>query len=97
MKTLKEIKKILSEQKKDLNQKYGLAEIGIFGSYVRDQAKAESDLDILVKIDKKMGLLKFIGIENYLGELLGIKVDLVMKDVLKPGIGKAIVKEVVYI
>jgi len=54
-------------------------------------------LDLLVRLNKRMGLLKFIGIENHLSDLLGIKVDLVMKDALKPTIGKYILDEVVYI
>ena len=97
MTKLEKIKKALKNQKEILNQKYGISEIGIFGSYVRGEEKDKSDLDILVRLDQKMGLLRFINIENYLGDLLGIKVDLVMKDVLKPSIGKRILSEVVYL
>ena len=97
MTKLEKIKKTLINQKAILNQKFGISEIGIFGSYVRGEEKNKSDLDILVRMDQKMGLLRFINIENYLGDLLGIKVDLVMKDVLKPSIGKRILSEVVYL
>lgn len=97
MKTIEEIKTILAKEKGTLRQKYCVKGIGLFGSYLRGQAKENSDLDILVEFDKTIGLLKFVSLENYLSEMLGIKADLVMKDVLKPRIGKHILKEVIYI
>lgn len=68
-------------------------------SYIRNEAEEESDIDILVefKQDADIGLLKFVEIENYLSDLLGVKVDLVEKSALKPRIGRHILKEVVYI
>ncbi|OGC04338.1 nucleotidyltransferase [candidate division WOR-1 bacterium RIFOXYA12_FULL_43_27] len=97
MSKLERIKRVLKGQKRNLSRKYGISEIGIFGSFVRGEEKKRSDLDLLVRLNKRMGLLKFIGIENHLSDLLGIKVDLVMKDALKPTIGKYILDEVVYI
>lgn len=97
MTKFEKIKELLKGQKDLLNNKYGVSEIGVFGSFVRGEENENSDLDILVRISKNMGLLKFIAIENYLSGLLGVKVDLVMKDVLKPAIGKHILNEVVYI
>jgi len=49
MKTLEEIKKILRQHKTELKEKYGVKEIGIFGSYVRGEQKKKSDIDILVE------------------------------------------------
>ena len=88
---------ILNGHKEELKEKYGVKEIGIFGSYVRGKYKEKSDLDILVEFeeDAKIGLLKFVNMENYLSELIGVKVDLVEKSELKPRIGKHILKEVV--
>jgi len=93
---LKKITNILKECKEKLKEKYGVKEIGIFGSYVREEDKEKSDLDILVEFeeDAKIGLLKFVNMENYLSELTGVKVDLVEKSALKPRIGKHILKEV---
>ncbi len=68
---------------------------GIFGSYARGEARKSSDLDLLVEIDDpKMGLLRFIALENYLSDLLGVKVDLVEKQALKPAIGRHVTEEV---
>lgn len=97
MENLERIEIILKEQKEILKQKYGIKELGIFGSYVRGQTDKTSDLDILVEFTRRLGLLKFIEIENYLSNILGVNVDLVMKGALKPRIGRHILKEVVYI
>ena len=98
-KSIDEIKKILKKHEKELKEKYGSKEIGIFGSYLRGEAKKESDVDILVEfnLDAKVSLLDFVELENYLSDLLGVKVDLVEKSALKPRIGKQILSEVVYL
>ena len=99
MKRLEEIKRILSEHKEELRKRYGVKEIGVYGSYVREEEGDESDVDILVEFESgtRMGLLRFVNLEDYLGALLGVKVDLVMKSALKPRIGKRILREVVYL
>lgn len=97
MKTIEEIKKILNEHLPMLKEKYGVKKIGIFGSYIRNEARNNSDLDLLVEFDRTIDLLMFINLENYLSDILGIKVELIMKDALKPRIGKNILKEVVYL
>ncbi len=85
----------LRRQKPFLAGHYGVDYIGVFGSFVHQNQRADSDLDILVTFHKIPGLLKFIEIEHYLSDLLGVKVDLVAKDGLKPGIGKRISDEVI--
>ncbi len=97
MKSLVEIKKILQNQQPYLKENFNVESIGIFGSYVHDRQKLGSDLDVLVEFAAPIGLLKFIALENYLSEVVGIKVDLVMKDTLKPRIEKYILEEVVSI
>ena len=96
--TLTEITDILKKYEKELSRRYGIDRIGIFGSYIRNEDREESDLDILVEFeqDADIGLLKFVEIENYLSDLLGVRVDLVEKSALKPRIGRHILKEVVY-
>ncbi len=96
-KNLEEIKRILKENKEVLKKEFKIKEIGIFGSYVHNRQKEESDVDILVEFEEVPSLLKFIHIENYLSELLGVKVDLVTKNALKPYIGKIILKKVMFI
>ena len=96
-KSLDRIKEILKKHEKELKEEYGIKEIGIFGSYLRGEAKEESDLDILIEFEKPIGFFKFLELEEYLSNLIGIKVDLVSKKALKPYIGKYILKEVVIV
>lgn len=95
MKRLDEIRRILREHKAELAVKYGVRRIAVFGSYVRGEATPESDLDLLVEFTTPPGFLKFLELERYLSELLGVKVELVTRDALKPHIGERILQEIV--
>lgn len=97
--TLDKIMNLLKMHKEELKEKYGVKEMGIFGSYVRKEQKKGSDLDILVEFesDVKIGLLKFINLQNYLSDFLGVNVDLVSKKAIKPRISEHILKEVIYL
>jgi predicted nucleotidyltransferase len=86
---------VLRQQKKSLAERYGVESLEIFGSYVRGEQKPDSDLDILVTFREEPSLLTFLRIENDLSDALGVKVDLVMKDSLKPAIGKHALRETV--
>lgn len=88
---------ILRKQRPRLAEQYNVASLEIFGSHVRHEERNDSDLDILVTFTRAPSLLKFIHLENQLTDLLGVKVDLVMKDSLKPAIGKNILKEILAI
>jgi len=79
MKNLKEIERIIKIHKPLLKEKYQVKRIGIFGSYVRGEQDKTSDLDVLVEFDKRVGFFKFLELEEYLQQLLHIKVDLVSK------------------
>jgi predicted nucleotidyltransferase len=93
--SLKKILEILHQQIPLLMERYDVETLEVFGSYVRDEQRKDSDLDILVTFKEAPSLLTFIAIENYLSDLLGVKVDLVMKDSLKPAIGKNILREAI--
>ena len=98
MKTKTELSSLISILRQNLpllGERYQIESLGVFGSYVRNAQRPDSDLDLLVTFRKPPSLLQFIDLENYLSDLLGIKVDLVMKDTLKPRIGSRVLKEVV--
>jgi predicted nucleotidyltransferase len=95
--TLKEIREILAAHRSELAERFNVGEIGIFGSYVREEQRQGSDADILVEFSKPVGFFKFMELEEYLQELLHLKVDLVSKRALKPRIGKRILEEAVMI
>lgn len=87
----------LRRNKRSLSNRYGIKSMGIFGSYVRGDQRRGSDLDILVSFNQTPSLLGFIRLERHLSEMLGVKVDLVIEDNLKPRIGERILSEVVRI
>jgi len=97
MKRFKGIKEKLKKLEPLLRERYKVKRIGIFGSYLRGEEKKRSDLDILVEFIEEPGFFDFLELENYLSKILEVKVDLVMKNTLKPLIGKHILKEVIYL
>ena len=77
---------------------YGVSRIGLFGSYVRNEAGQNSDIDLLVDIKKeKKTFNNFLSLNYYLEELLGNKVDLITTQSLSPYIGPHILKTVEYV
>jgi len=86
--------RILKQHFPEIKKKYSVSYLGIFGSYVRGEQTSDSDLDLLVEFYEKPGLFEYIELEDHLSDLLGVKVDLVMKNALKPNIGKRILNEV---
>ena len=89
--------RILRQHLPALRTQYALRTIGIFGSAARGETRADSDVDLLVTFDVVPSLFTFIELEHHLSDLLGIHVDLVMQDALKPAIGHQILQEVIAI
>lgn len=85
----------LREHLPELRERFGVRSLEVFGSHVQHRAGPESDLDILVSFVETPGLLAFLALENHLSDLLGVRVDLVMRDALKPRIGERILAEAV--
>ena len=95
MKSLEELKNRLAAHKAELWERYRVKEIGLFGSFVRGEVSERSDVDLLVDFDKPIGLFEFQELEEYLSQILGLRVDLVSRKALKPHIGKHILDEIV--
>lgn len=76
-----------------LRTEFGVASLALFGSVVRCEQRAESDLDILVEFCVTPGLIGYLELENHLTDLLGRKVDLVLTGALKPRIRSRILAE----
>jgi uncharacterized protein len=92
--TLDEVLRTLRVHLPELRERYGVRTLGVFGSYVRGEQKPRSDLDLLVEFDQAPTLPEFIDLEHYLQGLLGVRVDLVTRRVLKGEIGRRILREV---
>ena len=93
--TLDEILGILRLHLPELHERYGVRTLGVFGSYARGEQKPRSDLDLLVEFDRIPTLPEFIDLEDHLGDLLGVKVDLVTRRALKGKIGNRILSEAI--
>lgn len=78
-------------------RRYEVKKIGLFGSSVRGKVRANSDIDILVEIEKDISLLDFVGLKLEIEEALGKKVDLVEYNTIKPLLRERILKEQVVI
>ena len=97
MKKLDEIRIIIRKSRDVLAENYGVAVVGVFGSYVRGEQREKSDIDFLVDILRPISLLEIVGAEIYLGEILGLRVDLVPKRDVREELRETILAEAVAI
>lgn len=93
--SLEEIQTTLAEEKPRLAEEYGVAELGVFGSIARGEGTGTSDVDILVTFEKPIGLIRFVGLEQEIEDILGLNVDLNTKKSLKPWMRDRVEDEVV--
>ena len=96
MTTKQEIYARLRELKPHLRHEYAVKEIGVFGSFSEGDFSDESDIDILVELEKPIGW-KFFSLELYLEQVFNRKIDLVTKNALKEEIRDTILNQVKYI
>jgi uncharacterized protein len=85
----------LKAHRKELEDKFTVRRIGIFGSHARGDAGSRSDIDVLVEFDRPT-FDHYMELKFFLEELLDGEVDLVMADTLKPRLRPYISQEVVY-
>lgn len=96
MKKIEKIKTTLTDHKNEFAEKYGVKSLGVFGSFVRDEQRENSDIDILVEFNHPIGL-EFVDLADELEKLLMKKVDLVSRGAIKPNMWKLIEKDLVYV
>lgn len=95
---MKDLTSILAELRAlqpELKKRYPIKELGVFGSYVRGEQREDSDLDVLVDLGEGMTLVDLVRLQLAIGDALGVKVDLAVKDALKPRIEKRMLAEAV--
>jgi len=91
------ILEFLSKHKEELFEKYGVTKIGLFGSYAREEAKVDSDIDIAVEIESSNKFRSFFGLLHYLEDQLDAKIDLGIESTLKPAVKKYVLKDIIYV
>ncbi|MDP3025493.1 MAG: nucleotidyltransferase family protein [candidate division Zixibacteria bacterium] len=96
MREIKELKEIIKQHRQELEQRFKVKTIAIFGSYARGEQTKESDVDVLVEFSGPVGFL-FIHLADYLEEILGVKVDLITPEAIKPNRRKYIMEDLTYV
>ena len=87
----------LTNSKAELINRFGITRLALFGSTARDNATAESDIDILVSFDGVATSQRYFGVQFYLEDLLGIPVDLVTEKALRTELRPHIEREAIYV
>lgn len=96
MKTCGDILNILAQEKPELQKRFKVHSLAVFGSYARGEQGPESDVDILVDVDPSIGL-EFVELADKIEELLGLQVDIVSRRAIKPKNLQAIERELIYV
>jgi hypothetical protein len=96
MKSLMQIISLIEDKKYILEENFFVSKIGVFGSYSRNSASSGSDIDIIVEFSKSVDIFHFLKLEEFLSNLLTIKVDLVTFNALRKEIKNEILSDVVY-
>lgn len=92
---IREILAQLETLKPELQSRYKVREIGLFGSWVRGEQHTDSDIDVLVEFEKEADLFDWIGLTLYLEEIFGRPVDVVPRKALRPELQSAVSKQVI--
>ncbi len=96
--TPEDVKRKMEERKVYMKDFFHIKEIGIFGSFVREKATENSDIDILVEFEKgHKDFFNYMRLKYYLEELLGRNVDLVIKNAVKSRLRDRIFSEIEYV
>lgn len=92
-----EVLDLLARNKPTLVERYGVDKLALFGSTVRDSARADSDIDILVAFKGPATSERYFGVQFFLEDLLGRPVDLVTDKALRPELRPFIEREAVHV
>lgn len=97
MNTKQEIINSLHQHKSELNEKFGIEKLALFGSFAKDEQSEKSDIDLLVVQMKKKNAITLIKAKNFISDVLGRDVDLGLLDSLRPFIRNRVEKEMIYV
>jgi predicted nucleotidyltransferase len=89
--------RLLSEHLPDVRQKFGVRDLALFGSVARNEARPDSDLDVLVEFASRPTFDNYMGLKLYLEELFGVRVDLAIASDLRPALRPRIEQEALHV
>ena len=96
MKTREEILNLLAKNKPELETRFKVRRLGLFGSYARGEQRANSDVDLLVDVDPSIGL-EFVTLAERIETLLGVPVEVVSRRAIKPRRMEILERELIYV
>ena len=88
---------LLRRSKPELQRRFGVVRLALFGSMARDQSRADSDADVLVAFDGPADSRRYFGLQFYLEDLLGCPVDLVTEQALRPQLKPFIERDAIHV
>ena len=92
-----EVLQLLAQHKAELVRQFGITELALFGSTARDEARDDSDIDVMVNFDGRSTAKRYFGVQFYLEDLLGCPVDLVQEGVIRPELKPYIEKDLIHV
>jgi len=87
----------LRAHKDELRTRFGVTQLGLVGSYARDEARDESDIDIVVSLHSDNTFRSFFGLLHFLQDNLQARIDLATEASLKPQVRESILKDIRYV
>ena len=94
---IEEIKRIVAEESEEIRRQYKAEIKAVFGSYARGDFHADSDLDLLVDVDTGATLLDLVGLQHFLEDRLGCKVDVVTRRSLREELRASVFSEAIFV
>ncbi|MCE2503115.1 MAG: nucleotidyltransferase family protein [Chlorobi bacterium] len=88
---------LLRDHKAVMDQRFGVADIALFGSIARGEATPDSDMDILVRFEGPATSKRYFGVQFYLEDLTGLHVDLVTDKALRPELRSYVERETIHV
>lgn len=88
---------LLARQKPEMERRFGVRSLALFGSLARDQLRADSDIDVLVEFDGPATSARYFGLQFFLEDLLSRPVDLVTRQALHARLRPAIERDAIHV
>ena len=95
--TREELLALLTQHKPVLAERFGVTKLALFGSFARDTASEESDVDLLVRFDGAATSKRYFGVQFYLEDLLHRSVDLVTEQALRQRLRPYVEREAIHV
>jgi len=89
--------KLLTEHKAELVRRFGITDLALFGSTARDEARDDSDIDVMVEFEGRSTAKRYFGVQFYLEDLLHHEIDLVQKEVIRSELKPYIERDLIHV